>query len=103
MLKHCVYVNFKAEVSEQECRAAVSAFAELLGKVEGMLDFSAGPNLDFENKSAQYGWGFVITFADRAALAAYDAHPLHQRYGEQMVALAQGGADGIIVFDLQTN
>lgn len=103
MLKHCVFVNFKAEISDELRRSTVSAFAELMGQIDGMVDFSAGRNLDFEGKSPAYPWGFIVSFANRAALAAYDANPLHQKYGAQLVARAEGGHAGIIVFDLHTD
>jgi hypothetical protein len=47
-----------------------------------------------------YHHGFVVDFADWAALAAYQAHPDHQALGAKLVENASGGLDGILVFDL---
>ena len=47
--------------------------------------------------------GFTIDFADWAALAIYAADPDHQAFGGQLVAHAQGGIDGILVFDLRVD
>jgi hypothetical protein len=44
--------------------------------------------------------GFVADFADWAALETYQQHPDHKRVGAALVASAQGGIEGILVFDL---
>jgi hypothetical protein len=41
-----------------------------------------------------------VDFTDWAALAAYQDHPDHRRLGAALVAAAEGGLDGILVFDL---
>lgn len=65
-----------------------------------MLDYCFGPNRDFENKSAAYQDGFIVTFTDRDAHLAYETHPLHQKIGSKMVEMCENGHDDIIVFDL---
>lgn len=100
MLKHCVFCHFRDDVTEERRQEAVTAFAPLLQEVNGMIDFAAGPNLDFEAKSAAYSHGFIITFRDRTAHLDYENHPTHKRLGAELVKLCVGGADGIIVFDL---
>ena len=44
--------------------------------------------------------GFVVDFADWAAVQAYQNHPDHKAVGAEPVAAAEGGMDGILVFDL---
>ncbi|SLN44970.1 Dabb family protein [Roseisalinus antarcticus] len=66
----------------------------------GLLGFRHGPNLDAERKSPQFPYGFVVDFADRAALDRYAADPGHQALGARLVALCEGGGDGIFVADL---
>jgi hypothetical protein len=100
MLKHCVFVNFETNYSAQERAETLSTFEEIADDVPGMLDFSHGPNLDFEQKSAGFSDGFIITFTDRAAHLEYETHPLHISQGAKLVSMCEGGADGIIVFDL---
>jgi hypothetical protein len=100
MLKHCVFCNFRSDVETSRRTEAIAAFAVLLDKIDGMEAFSAGPNLDFEAKSPAYSHGFVITFRDASALKTYSADLVHQKLGGELVALCQGGSDGIIVFDL---
>ena len=67
-----------------------------------MLEFRQGVNRDYEQKSPRHGHGFIITFRDRDSHLAYDGHPRHKAAGARLVALCQGGYDGIMVFDLET-
>ncbi|AML52208.1 Dabb family protein [Falsihalocynthiibacter arcticus] len=100
MLKHCVFVDFQPQYTQEERDAVLAGFAEVAADVPGMLDYCFGPNLDFENKSPAYRDGFVVTFENRDALLAYANHPHHMALGARMVAMCNGGYDGIIVFDL---
>lgn len=101
MLKHCVFVNFKEDSAPADRQAVLSGFAKVADDVPGMVDYCHGPNLDYENKSATYGDGFIVTFTDRDAHLAYENHPLHQELGARLVSMCVGGHDGIIVFDLE--
>ena len=103
MLKHCVFVNLKEDVDAEAREAVLSGFGTLVGEIDGMLDYCRGPNLDFEAKSPEYSWGFIVTFQDRAAHLAYEQHPRHKELGAKLVAMCKGGHDGILVFDLQTD
>jgi hypothetical protein len=101
MLDHCVFCQIRPENPAARVEDILSRLASLLGLVEGMEDFRAGPNRDYEGKSAAYGMGFICRFRDREALRAYDLHPAHRAAGADLVAVCQGGADGITVFDLE--
>jgi hypothetical protein len=100
MLKHCVFVNFRPEFNQNARNEMLAEFNILSKDVIGMLDYSFGKNLDFENKSSQYSDGFVITFTDRTALQAYANHPQHITLGNKMIEMCADGVNGIIVFDL---
>ncbi len=101
MLIHCVFCNIRPDAPRADLAAVYADFASLVGVVPGMLSFQSGPNRDYENKSPAHGEGFVVTFADRAAHLAYDAHPLHQAAGARLCDLCAGGYDGIVVYDLE--
>lgn len=101
MLKHCVFVNLKEDVGAEARDAVLSGFGTLVGEIDGMLDYVWGRNLDFEAKSPDYGYGFIVTFRDRAAHLAYERHPKHIELGGKLVAMCKGGHAGILVFDLQ--
>ena len=45
--------------------------------------------------------GFVVDFRDAAARDAYLPHPEHMKVGKALVEAAQGGVEGILVFDYE--
>ena len=103
MLLHCVFCAIRRDADPAERQSVMDEPASFKAEVAGMLEFRDGPNRDYENKTARFGHGFVITFRDRAAHLAYDGHPQHKNAGARLVALCQGGYDGIMVYDLETD
>jgi len=101
MLKHIVLLEPQDAAAMAQIAEAMEILSALPEKTSGVLDFAHGENLDFENKSGRYSYGFVLTFADKAANDAYAADPDHQRAGAMLVAACKGGADGIFVADLK--
>ena len=99
MLTHCVMLSLR---SDADPAAAMAILAGLQGRVAGMLSLIHGPNRDYEGKSLGYSYAFVISFSDRAALAAYDAHPEHRRAGAMLVAMCPHGAASIFVADIES-
>jgi hypothetical protein len=102
MIKHCVFLNFKSEISESEQFDVFEGLSNLKNQVEGLNDFEYGNNLDFEQKSADYNSGFIASFENRQALLEYNEHPEHALLGSKLVSMCKGGHQGIIVFDIQT-
>ncbi|MGB1147276.1 MAG: Dabb family protein [Alphaproteobacteria bacterium] len=100
MIMHCVFLNLAEDADIDRLMEAYVMIGEVLDDIDGVYDYAAGPNRDFENKSPAYESGFVITFASKEALDAYAEHPRHKEAGAILVSLCFGGADGIIVFDL---
>ena len=95
-LSRLVYqqLDFKDINAYKNLAETLATFEEIADDVPGMLDFSHGPNLDFEQKSAGFSGGFIITFTDRAAHLEYETHPLHISQGAKLVSMCEGGADG---------
>ena len=102
MLKHCVFLNFKTEISESEQFDIFEGLSMLKDQIEGWVEFEYGNNLDFEHKSADYNSGFIASFENRQALLEYNEHPEHALLGSKLVSMCKGGHQGIIVFDIQT-
>ena len=70
----------------------------------GMLDivgkrhFDCGLNASPEQRDQGFNLGFVVTFDDWGALAAYQAHPEHQRQGQALLdALANPDRDLLVM------
>ena len=102
MIKHCVFLNFKSEISESEQFDIFEGLSNLKNQVEGLNDFEYGNNLDFEQKSADYNSGFIASFENRQALLEYNENPEHALLGSKLVSMCKGGHKGIIVFDIET-
>ena len=100
MIRHIVLVKFRAEVSEAEIAAIFADLAAIKAKLPGVIDIRAGRSESPERIERGYMHGFTVDFTDWAALAAYQDHPDHRRVGAALVAAAEGGIGGILVFDL---
>ena len=98
MIRHIVLLKARPEVTEAHIQ---SIFADLHSlKLSGILAIHSGRSESPEKIERGYLHGFTVDFADWDALATYQAHPDHKRVGAALVAAAQGGLDGILVFDL---
>ena len=98
MIRHIVLLKARPEVTEAQIPAI---FADLHAlRLPGILAIHSGRSESPEQIERGYLHGFTVDFTDWAALAAYQSHPDHQRVGAALVAAAQGGIDGILVFDL---
>ena len=102
MLKHCVFLNFKTEISESEQFDIFEGLSMLKDQIEGLVEFEYGNNLDFEHKSADYNYGFIASFKSHKSLLEYTKHPVHILLGSKLVSMCKGGHQGIIVFDIET-
>ncbi len=100
MIRHIVLVRFREEVPASAIDAIFADLASIQGKVPGLLAVHSGRSESPEGIERGYMHGFTVDFDGWAALAAYQAHPDHRRVGAALVAHAQGGLDGILVFDL---
>lgn len=92
MLIHLVSFKYKADVSDaqrQDHRARLAS----LGTIEGVVDLKVGA--DVVRSPRSYDTGLLVTFADRAALAAYQQHPQHVPVAQFGVSLA----DHIVAVD----
>ena len=100
MIRHIVLIHFRREVCEEAIAAIFADLSQIKKKLPGMLSMTSGRSESPEQIERGYMHGFVVDFADWASLAAYQKHADHKRIGGKLVALAEGGIDGILVFDL---
>lgn len=100
MIRHIVLIRFRADVSD----ASAAALLAPLGPLSARLGFVAswGKSESPEQIERGYMHGFCADFADWTALAAYQEDAGHKAFGSGLVAHAEGGIDGILVFDLAT-
>ncbi len=102
MIRHCVFVRFKA-ANAPTVRAAIFAeIAALQGRLPGLLAVHLGANVSPEaGMDKGFADGFIVDFSDAAARDAYLAYHEHQETGAKLVAASEGGMDGIFVYDLE--
>lgn len=100
MIRHIVLIRFRAEVNEAEIAAMFTELHDIQAMIPGVLAITAGRSESPEQIERGYMHGFVADFADWPDLQTYQDHPAHQALGAKLVAAAEGGKDGILVFDL---
>lgn len=100
MIRHCVFVRFRPEISAAHKQAIYADLAGLKPRIQGFLAFSASANVSPEGLGQGFDDGFVIDFADAAARDAYLVDDEHKAIGSTIVAAAVDGVRGILVFDL---
>jgi hypothetical protein len=98
MIRHIVLLKARAGVTNAQIDAIFADLHSL--KLPGILAIHSGRSESPEKIERGYLHGFTVDFADWDALATYQAHPDHKRVGAALVAAAEGGLDGILVFDL---
>ena len=101
MIRHCVFIRFKADISAAERTSILADIAALQPLVPGYLSVEIGPNVSPEGLGKGYTDGFIIDFKDAAARDAYLVHPAHEKAGGRIVAAADGGVDGVFVYDFE--
>ncbi len=101
MIRHCVFVKFRADVPADERKAIYGDLAALVGQIDGLLSADFGPNVSPEGLGKGFADGFIMDLADEAARDGYLVHPAHKAAGSRLVAALEGGVDGLIVFDLK--
>ncbi|KQS88634.1 MULTISPECIES: Dabb family protein [unclassified Rhizobium] len=101
MIRHCVFIRFKADVSAAERASILADIAALQPLVPGYLSVEIGPNVSPEGLGKGYTDGFIIDFKDAAARDAYLVHPAHEKAGGRIVAATEGGVDGVFVYDFE--
>jgi len=102
MIRHCVFVKFKAGVSDADKRGIYQKLDDLRSVIPGIRDASFGPNVSPEGLTQGFNDGFVMDFDDVAARDFYLEHPDHREAGSNMVSYVEGGSDGVLVFDIET-
>ncbi len=99
MIRHIVLIRFRPDVSDARVTEIFAALAPLSARLG--FTYAAGRSQSPEKIERGYMHGFTLDFASWEALARYADDPEHKAFGGQLVAHAEGGIDGILVFDLE--
>lgn len=103
MIRHIVLIRFQPQVSEAQIATIFAALPRLAEKLPGILTFAFGRSESPEQIERGYMHGFTIDFTGWDSLQTYADDPDHKSFGNQLVAHAVGGIDGLLVFDLQVS
>jgi hypothetical protein len=95
VLRHVVMYKFKADQSPAAVQEVVDAFSGLPKKIDTIIGYEHGTNTSEEGKSDGLTHVFVVTFRDKAGLAAYLRHPAHDAY----VQVVKDRREKVVVFD----
>jgi hypothetical protein len=100
-VRHMVFCRFRADVTPTR-RLAFFEQIRRLTEVPGIAftNFQCGPNVSPEGYGMNFADGFMMDFESRAACFAYLAHPTHQAIGARLLEALDGGAQGLLVFDI---
>jgi hypothetical protein len=100
MIRHCVFVKFRPEITPGQKDEIYAGLRALVGQIEGLLSADFGPNISPEGLAQGFMDGFTMDLADEAARDRYLADPAHKAAGARLVAALEGGRQGLVVFDL---
>ncbi|HUR28216.1 MAG TPA: Dabb family protein, partial [Planctomycetota bacterium] len=65
--------------------------------------YSWGAYASPEGMQRGYTHGFCMTFADAKSRDAYLPHPLHEKVKAEVLAILEGGIDGVLAFDYEAD
>lgn len=98
-IAHCVLL--KTIGADDAVLAALDSLRRLIGVVPGLLSFEGGKYSSPEGLNRGYTWGFTMVFTDAAARDAYLVHPAHVAAAAGVVAVCEGGINGVLAFDYE--
>lgn len=102
MIRHVVLVRPRADVDPESWERVMGRLDSLVDALPGALTFRSGTNVTPEvGMDKGFAEAFIIDFADAAARDAYLVDPEHVLIGKSLVGMAQDGAEGIVVVDLE--
>jgi len=102
MIVHMVLLKVRRDVSAAEVARVFAAIGALRDRIPGILSYSWGAYDSPEGMQRAYTHGFCMTFTDSRARDAYLPHPEHEAVKAKVLAILDGGIDGVLAFDYAT-
>ena len=101
MIRHIVLVKAEGEAASDKLDRAFRQIGRVVDRLAGAVAFGYGPSNSPEQLERGYTHGLVIDFIDAQALHAYAIDAEHTAAGAMITEAAVGGADGLLVVDLE--
>lgn len=102
MIRHCVFIQFKPEISQERITELFDEIDALKHHMKGVLAVHVGSNVSpEEGMDKGYSNGFIVDFDNAESRDIYLNNAEHQAVGAQLVEAAVNGVEGILVYDLE--
>jgi len=101
MIHHLVLLKIRRGVPKKEIDTLFALLAGMKKFVPGLESFAGGPYSSSEGLNKGYTHGFAMTFDDATARDEYLVHPEHEKIKERVLAVLDGGIDGVVAFDFE--
>ena len=99
LLRHCVLVKFKGDLTPEQIKESEAAFRGLKSKIDVIKDFEWGTDVSVEGKAEGFTHCFLVSFADEKGRDAYLPHAAHKEF----VTLVGPRIEKVLVLDYWTN
>lgn len=100
MISHCVFIRYRQDATDAMRDDIYKGLQALKPRIPGLTHIVIGANSSPEGLDKGFSEGFIVTFRDAAARDRYLADEEHAKVGAKIVAAAEGGAEGILVYDM---
>jgi len=100
MIRHCVFIRYRADTPADIKQQIGDEITALKDRIDGLEAVYLGGNISPEDLDKGHNNGFMVDFVDAAARDRYLADSEHKKTGAKIVAAADGGLDGVFVYDL---
>jgi hypothetical protein len=100
MISHCVFIRYRADATDAMRDDIYKGLQALKPRIPGLSNIVIGANSSPEGLDKGFSEGFIVTFRNAEARDQYLADEEHTKVGVKMIAAAEGGIDGIFVYDL---
>ena len=98
VLRHCVLVKFKGDLTPEQLKESEDAFRSLKSKIDIIKDFEWGTDVSVEGKAEGFTHCFLVTFADAKDRDTYLPHAAHKEF----VTLVGPRIEKVLVVDYWT-
>ena len=99
MIVHMVLLRVRKDVPARNVERVFGEIGALQSRIPGIVTYSWGPYSSPEGMNRGFTHGFCMTFRDAASRDVYLPHPEHEKVKESVLAILDGGLDGVIAFD----
>lgn len=102
MIRHLVALKLSDDVDQTAVDEAMQALQDLRQHIDGIVDFAARKNISPEHQVVRgFKHLFWFDFENEAVRDTYLEDERHKAIGSRLVAMADGGVDGIFVCDFE--